>query len=179
MLKAQNDITDAKLELRELQRWKSNKKPVEQDLKPEPKTQSRDSQPQLHPKAKAWIDEQDWWEKDKILTAATGVIASELEADGFDPGSDDYYSEVNKRLKAEFPTKFKDEEFEEEPERKPRQTLAGGRRNPASNKVRLTAEDLALAKKFGMSPEEWARGKRDVDDAQSSDGYTPIVFGRK
>jgi hypothetical protein len=124
-----------------------------------------------HPKTQAFIDKhEDWWGKDRVTTAAAVAIAKELESEGFTPEEDDYYSEVESRLKKEFPQKFGQQERQ-----RPRQTVSGASRTPAGagNRVRLSQDEVNMAKRLGVTVEQYAVQKRRLDGANS--GYTTIV----
>jgi hypothetical protein len=177
MLRAEDARLEAKLAKSKLEDWKRQKAAA-------PKTDTRATErqveqvedkpagPDIHPKAKDWIAKQAWWDKDVALTATTVAIAGKLEAEGFEPGDDDYYEEVEKRLKAELPHKFR-----EPVPSKPAQVVAGQSRSPAPNKVRLDGEDQRLARLMGLSLEEYARNKQQAEDAKG--GYVAINVTRR
>ena len=82
------------------------------------------------------------------------------EQEGFDPSSDEYYSEIDKRIRLEFPHKFDTNKSETgEPTTKPVQTVASAKRstNTGRKTVRLTPSQVAIAKKLGVPLEEYAK----------------------
>jgi hypothetical protein len=177
MLRAQEAQVDLKLEKRRLEDWKRQraaapkqeaKAPAATDRQVTAAEETDEAEgPSIHPKAQQWIARQKWWGKDRILTAATAAIAGQLEEEGLDPGDDDYYGEVEKRLKTEFPNKFAQSAAS-----KPTQVVAGQSRSPAPNKVRLSDEDVRLARQFGLNLEDYARSKQQSESAGS--GYVPV-----
>tara|TARA_R100000988_G_scaffold72453_1_gene37624 strand:- start:584 stop:1492 length:909 start_codon:yes stop_codon:yes gene_type:complete len=125
-------------------------------------TQAPQQQPeqpkQPDPKAEAWASKNDWFGSDYTMTfAAFGIHKKLVEEEGFDPKSDSYYDELDKRIKNEFSHKFKDNN---ETGNKTAQTVAGvsrGSKKTGRNKVKLTPSQVAIAKKLGVPLEEYAK----------------------
>jgi hypothetical protein len=92
-----------------------------------------------------------------------------LETDGFSADDDEYYEEVRGRLKQEFPQKFGKSTSGRQ---QSVQTLGGASRGSAPNRVRLSASEASLAKRMGLTVEQYAAEKRRVD--ASTGGYTVI-----
>ena len=113
--------------------------------------------PDPDPKAEEWAARNTWFGKDRAMTFTAFEIHKELVNEGFDPKSDDYYSEVNKRIKVDFPHKFAKDG--EEHTSKPVQSVASAQRSvkPGRKTVRLTSSQVAIAKKLGVPPEEYAK----------------------
>ena len=112
------------------------------------------------PKAEAWAAKNDWFGKDAAMTMTSFVHHRQLtEEEGFDGTEDEYYDEIDKRMRAEFPHKFGDAVPQEET--RPAQTVASATRSPkrgrGKNTVRLTPSQVAIAKKLGVPLEEYAR----------------------
>ena len=112
------------------------------------------------PKAEAWAAKNDWFGKDAAMTMTSFVIHRQLtEEEGFDATEDQYYDEIDKRMRAEFPHKFGDAVPQEDT--RPAQTVASATRSPkrgrGKNTVRLTPSQVAIAKKLGVPLEEYAR----------------------
>ena len=107
------------------------------------------------PKAEAWAARNEWFGKDEAMTfAAFGLHKRLVEDEEFDPTSDEYYSELDKRMRNEFPQKLNGGT------RKPSQTVASVSRSGSpgrSRKVRLTPSQVAIAKKLGVPLEEYAK----------------------
>jgi len=113
--------------------------------------------PEPDPKAEEWASKNTWFGKDRAMTFTAFEIHKDLVNEGFDPKSDDYYSEVNKRIKVDFPHKFAiggDVETS-----KTNQLVASAKRSvrPGRNTVRLTSSQVAIAKKLGVPLEEYAK----------------------
>ena len=110
------------------------------------------------PKAEAWADKNDWFGKDSAMTYTAFDYHKKLtEQEGFDPNSDEYYKEIDKRMRLDFPHKFAKTESKEST--KPTQTVASATRSvrPSRNTVRLTSSQVAIAKKLNVPLEEYAK----------------------
>ena len=120
--------------------------------------QTPQSFPEPDPQAEAWASKNTWFGKDRAMTFTAFEIHKDLVNEGFDPKSDDYYSEVNKRIKVDFPHKFAIG-GEVEQTSKPVQSVASAQRNvkPGRQTVRLTSSQVAIAKKLGVPLEEYAK----------------------
>ena len=111
------------------------------------------------PKAEKWAQNNDWFGEDSAMTyAAFGIHKEIVESEGIDPKSDEYYDALDRRMKVEFPHKFKDGTQS----RRPAQTVASVNRSvgtgrSSGNKVRLTQRQVAMAKKLGVSLEQYAK----------------------
>ena len=114
--------------------------------------------PEPDPQAEAWASKNTWFGKDRAMTFTAFEIHKDLVNEGFDPKSDDYYSEVNKRIKVDFPHKFAIGGDVEQTS-KPVQSVASAQRSvkPGRNTVRLTSSQVAIAKKLGVPLEEYAK----------------------
>jgi hypothetical protein len=113
--------------------------------------------PEPDPKAEEWASKNVWFGKDRAMTFTAFEIHKDLVNEGFDPKSNDYYTEVNKRIKVDFPHKFAiggDVETS-----KTNQLVASAKRSvrPGRNTVRLTSSQVAIAKKLGVPLEEYAK----------------------
>tara|TARA_X000001388_G_scaffold45907_1_gene32664 strand:+ start:4864 stop:5814 length:951 start_codon:yes stop_codon:yes gene_type:complete len=111
------------------------------------------------PKAEAWAENNPWFGEDTAMTMTSFVIHRQLtEEEGFDATEDQYYDEIDKRMRAEFPHKFGEAVQEEI---RPAQTVASATRSPkrgrGKNTVRLTPSQVAIAKKLGVPLEEYAK----------------------
>jgi hypothetical protein len=131
----------------------------------QPQTQGQQPQPQPQPaaqpdpKAEAWASANDWFGKDEIMTyAAFGVHRRLIEDEGFDPKSDQYYAEIDKRLRSEFPHKFESKSKSNGGSRKVASAEASASRNRSGRKiVRLTPSQVAIAKRLNVPLEEYAK----------------------
>ncbi len=110
------------------------------------------------PKAESWAQKNEWFGSDEAMTyAAFGVHKKLVEDEGFDPKSDDYYTELDRRMSEEFPHKLGNSGGS----KRPAQTVASVSRNTSGRssgkKVRLTPSQVAIAKKLGVPLEEYAK----------------------
>ncbi len=107
------------------------------------------------PKAEEWASKNDWFGRDDAMTfAAFGIHKRLVEEEGFDPQSDEYYNELDRRIEDKFNMSSKDTG------KRPVQTVASVQRNSGRNsgkKVRLTPSQVAIAKKLGVPLEEYAK----------------------
>ena len=128
----------------------ANEKPTLQPA-PQPQAPARD------PKAEAWAEENDWFGKDNAMTYTAFDLHRKLtEEEGMDPQSDEYYVEVDKRIRLEFPHKFGKVEQQTS---KPTQNVASATRSSKTGRktVRLTPTQVTIAKKLGVPLEEYAK----------------------
>ena len=115
--------------------------------------------PKPDPKAEAWAERNEWFGKDEAMTYASfGIHKKLVEEEGFNPSSDEYYEEIDKRLREEFPQKFNDG-GEVQGGKQPAQTVASANRTTSAGRktVRLTPSQVAIAKKLGVPLEEYAK----------------------
>ena len=128
------------------------------------------SQPQAQPrqppdpKAESWASDNSWFGQDEIMTyAAFGVHRRLVEDEGFDPSSDAYYSELDNRMREEFPHKFDRKPKSTGGSRKVASAEASASRNKSSGRrsVRLTPSQVAIAKRLNVPLEEYAKYVRD------------------
>ena len=117
-------------------------------------------QPQqvVDPRAEDWASKNTWFGKDKAMTyTAFDIHRTLVEEEGYDPKSDEYYAEIDKRIRLDFPHKFDTTNVNST---KPTQTVASARRsvnNSGRKTVRLTPSQVAIAKKLGVPLEEYAK----------------------
>ena len=128
-----------------------------------PPVQAAPQTPQPDPKARSWAERNEWFGNDRAMTATAYAIHSDLiEVEGFDPSSDDYYKELDSRIRSEFPHKFKSVPSAGAQNPRP-QPMVGSARNTvksSGNKVKLTESQIRVAKSLGVSLEEYARHTR-------------------
>ena len=112
------------------------------------------------PKAEAWSEKNTWFGKDTAMTYTAFDLHQKITDEGFDPSSDEYYAEIDKRIRLEFPHKFANNSDTAKKETtKPVQTVASAKRSTRSGRqtVRLTSSQVAIAKKLGVPLEEYAK----------------------
>lgn len=122
------------------------------------KTQPRVPQPDV--KAFAWQEKNKWFGKDEEMTSLALGVHEKLVRNGVDPSSDMYYRRIDETMQKRFPEYFGDTDSLEEArpaQRKPSTVVAPATRSTSPRKIRLTKTQLALAKKFKLTPEQYAR----------------------
>ena len=118
------------------------------------------------PKARAWAERNDWFGQDNAMTYTAMDLHEKLtKEEGFDPKSDEYYAEVDKRMRIDFPHKFGNTRSQEST--KPTQTVASAKRSVQHGRktVRLTSSQVAIAKKLGVPLEEYAKQLKITKEA--------------
>ena len=133
-------------------------------------------------KAHKWAADNEWFNTDRVMTAAALEIDNQLQDEGYDPSEDEYYEEVNSRMASAFPYKFRKpvEDTAEQPRKKSTSTasqvVAGASHtsaSPSNKKVKLSQEDVRLAQKWGITLEQYAAEKLKVESAGEGE-YTTI-----
>ena len=156
---AQEQIANLTMDAARLNAMKvaEESKPKEVNVTPQQTKQSA----QTDPMAEAWASDNPWFGNDSAMTYTAFDIHKQLvEKEGFDPKSKEYYDEVNKRIRVEFPHKFDKIEDNTTERAKPVQNVASAKRS-ASTKgrktVKLTPSQVAIAKRLGVPLEEYAK----------------------
>jgi hypothetical protein len=109
------------------------------------------------PRAEQWAEENKWFGQDEAMTFTALAHHKKLLREGYDPKSDEYYEEINSYIKDQFPNKF---EQKEQVKEKAPQTVAGTSRTSktsGSRKVKLTPSQVVIAKKLGLTLEQYAK----------------------
>ena len=117
------------------------------------------------PRAEQWASKNSWFGRDRAMTYTAFEIHKDLtEKEGYDPSSDEYYAEVDKRIKVDFPHKFGNTETNTTA---PVQTVASAQRSvkPGRKTVRLTSSQVAIAKKLGVPLEDYAKQLKITEGA--------------
>jgi len=110
------------------------------------------------PMAESWAAKNSWFGQDRAMTYTAFEIHKDLvDKEGFDPKSDEYYAEIDKRIRVDFPHKFATSNNKQSTE--PVQTVASAKRSvrPGRKTVKLTSSQVAIAKKLGVPLEEYAK----------------------
>ena len=184
ILQAQEFLNDAQNDLKSVGATKQQfKEPEVQPQQQVQQPQQQYQQPTPDPKAQSWAEKNDWFGEDKIRTAAALAIDADLKEEGFNPTDDDYYTEIDNRLKEAFPHRYQTQEVEPKEENRtqetsPAQVVAGGTRStPSSNKkVKLSKEDVRLANKWNIPLEQYAQEKLKANNAEGE--YTTVNMQR-
>jgi hypothetical protein len=118
--------------------------------------------PKPDPKAQSWAEKNDWFGSDEVMTyAAFGIHRKLVEEEGFDPASEEYYTEVDRRMRSEFPNKFQAKkssgaQVASAGASASRSTSKSGRRS-----VKLSPSQIAMAKRLNVPLEEYAKFVKD------------------
>ena len=162
VVEAQRQITKLAIENDRAEQAKAQQERYAQQADAQKAQQVQQPMPQQKPrrpdpKAEQWAQRNAWFGEDQAMTyAAFGIHKRLVENEGFDPQSDEYYSELDKRMLGEFPHKLGNGES-----KRPAQTVASVSRNnsgrSSGKKVRLTPSQVAIAKKLGVPLEEYAK----------------------
>ena len=126
----------------------------------------RDDPINTDPRAEAWASKNPWFGTDRAMTYTAFEIHKDLtEKEGYDPSSEEYYAEVDKRIKVDFPHKFGNTENKQTAA--PVQTVASANRSvkPGRKTVKLTSSQVAIAKKLGVPLEEYAKQLKNTEGA--------------
>jgi len=122
--------------------------------------------PPPDPRAEDWASKNEWFGKDSAMTYTAFDLHKKLtEQEGFDPNSPEYYAEIDKRIRVDFPHKFGNTNSQEST--KPTQTVASAKRSVQHGRktVRLTSSQVAIAKKLGVPLEEYAKQLKITKEA--------------
>ena len=174
LLASQEALNEAQIDLKTLgaTKYQLNNQPQPQPMP----AQQQPVQQGPDPRAEEWAAKNEWFGPDRIMTASALAIDAELKAEGYDPSDNDFYNEINKRMKVAFPHKFQGEAIKERTAEtsKPAQVVSGSSRTSRSskNKVKLTKEDVRLAQKWGIPLEKYAQEKQKT--VQADGEYTTV-----
>ena len=154
---------NAKLEQSKSAREEQVSKPADVVAPEQPRTQMQEPS---DPKAESWASKNSWFGQDRAMTYTAFEIHKDLvEKEGFDPNSNEYYAEVDKRIRVDFPHKFAKTDVKQTTD--PVQTVASARRSvrPGRQTVKLTSSQVAIAKKLGVPLEEYAKQIKNTGGA--------------
>ena len=130
---------------------KQERAKVEQPIQQAPQ---QTIQQEPSPNARGWAEKNEWFGSDKIMTSAAFQAHNDLVEQGFDAESDEYYNEIDKVMRENFPHKFN----QQQEQKKPVQTVASAQRNQSGRRsVKLTKSQIVIAKKLGVPLEEYAK----------------------
>ena len=168
-IEAQKDIArlgyeEARLvEAKKIAEESVKSKPKEQDL---PMFNHQQTQQRVDPKAEEWGAQNKWFGADTAMTYTAFDIHNKLEEEGYDPQSDEYYAEIDKRIRLEFPHKFATTTDKVKETTKPVQQVAAATRSTKTGRktISLTPSEVAIAKKLGVSLEDYAKQKKHMKE---------------
>ena len=163
LIEAQQALTNASLKLDRAKNFKPTLQEDEIEVKLPERSQADNKQQQVDPKYAAWQRRNsNWFNKDEEMTEAAKGLHMKLYRE-YGPeyiGTDDYYERIDKTIRKRFPESFP-ESREPEPQKaqrsKPSTVVASAKRSTAPKQIKLTATQAALAKKFRLTPEQYAR----------------------
>lgn len=170
---AQERLTGLMMEQRQVAAY-LQQAPAQQAAQPQQQAYQQPQQPQQayqppqqqskppSPKAEAWASKNTWFGQDRVMTyAAWGIHQTLIEQEGIDPESDEYYTELDNRLRNEFPQRFKTENRQQRsaPAVAPAARASGV--SSARRTVKLSPSQVAIAKKLGVPLEEYAKYVKD------------------
>ena len=169
IIEAQSKMNDAQMRLSQMQQYKPQYKNTLQE--PEKDVYIQENRPQVpKPDLRAlnWQEKNDWFGKDEEMTSLALGVHEKLVRSGIDPSSDEYYRRIDSTMQKRFPENFGDATLDEDQpaqRTKPSNVVAPATRSTAPKKVRLTKTQVALAKKFGLTPEQYARETLKLENA--------------
>jgi hypothetical protein len=157
---AQEKLTEAKFKVHEVESYRPQyDESALQTAENEVKIPEQSQQPQrLDSKTQSWLDKNSWYGVDDDMSFLAMGIHRRLERDGVTTGSDQYWNAIDTEMRKRFPEKFAGDNNSETKDsvKKPSTVVAPATRSTSPKKIRLTQTQLALAKKFKLSPEQYA-----------------------
>ena len=165
MFEAQKALSKIAIEQERYRLAKDQAEKKEKDKEEEtPETVAETPQPQqkVSPKAKDWAEKNEWFGEDEIMTQAAFVVHNKLiQEEGFDPESDEYYSEIDRRMRTEFPHKFDKQKTSSGVQVASANSTASRNTQQKRRSVKLSPSQIAIAKKLGVPLEEYAKYVKD------------------
>jgi hypothetical protein len=159
---AQEQLNNAQYKLREVQRYRPALQPENNEVQPQQQVQAPVRAPvQNDSRAESWRQDNTWFGANKSMTALALGLHEEMVEAGVNPRSDEYYDKLNRTMRKRFPEAFEDE-TEQSRDEKPVRTkaanvVAPATRSTAPRQVRLTSSQVAIAKRLGLSNEQYAK----------------------
>jgi hypothetical protein len=157
VMEAQERLTEATLKVDKVRNFRPPAEETEENVVQTP--QPRVQRPPADPSAVAWQQENPWFGEDEEMTSLALGLHEKMQREGVKVSSQEYYSRLNNTIRKRFPEKFEDaEEQEDRPSRKS-SVVAPATRTTSAKRVKLTTGELNLAKKFKLTPEQFAAEK--------------------
>ncbi len=136
--------------------------PEQQTQQTQQAPQPRAASPKPDPKAEAWASKHEWFGQDDVMTyAAFGIHRRLVEEEGFDPNSDEYYNEIDRRMVSEFPHKFAGQKNGRSSQVASADTSASRKKTTGRRTVKLSPSQVAMARKLNVPLEEYAKYVKD------------------
>ena len=159
LLDAQERLNKAQYDRNQVESYKPSYREPEPEQQPAPQPAPQPVR-KVDPKAEEWARDNDWFNRDTEMTGyAFGVHEKLVREEGLDPSRDaeEYYRRIDESMRSRFPDKFGVEEIEEAPQRQAGSVVAPASRSAKKpRKVQLTSTQVALAKRIGVTPEQYA-----------------------
>ena len=157
IVKANQAIAKATIE-QDRHRLAKERQESQPAVKPHEQTQPQ-AQPeaQVDPKAKAWAEDNPWFGENEEMTMLAMGLDKKLKQEGFDPRSDEYYTEINKRIRKRFPEEFEEEKTSSANRVAPADSTASRSSNKGRRTVKLSPSQVAMAKRLNVPLEEYAK----------------------
>ena len=161
-LEAQERLSDLVGEQRQVAGWLQAQQAAAQQQQyqqaQQPVQQVQQPRPQPNPQAEDWAEKNPWFGQDRVMTyAAWGIHQTLVEQEGVDPNSQEYYTELDRRVRSTFPDKFKDQSRQQRSAPAVAPAARSSGINSARRTVRLSPSQVAIAKKLGVPLEEYAK----------------------
>ena len=161
IIEAQQKITDTALKLDRVKNFKPAPLPVEKPYVPIQAQTPAFKPPTVDPTAVEWQKNNQWFGKDKLMTGMALALHEQLKEEGVTLSSDEYYRRIDETMRQRFPEKFasqqNDDTRHEESRTRPSTVVAPATRSTSPKKIRLTQSQLAISKKLGLTPEQYAQ----------------------
>lgn len=160
LYEAQQNISRIAMEEANLKKIKADREEQAkiQEAAPPQQAQPQQTQPRPDPRAEKWAQDNSWFGQDQTMTyAAFGIHKTMIEQEGFDPNSEDYYTELDNRIRSEFSHKFSDNRKSNAPRVASAGSTASRSGAKRSRTVKLTPSQIAIAKRLGVPLEEYAK----------------------
>ena len=166
MIEAQEALTRATNERDryELAKRRADQQQAQPEPQPQPHyqqtpaAQAQPQQPKPDPRAQSWAEKNEWFGQDEVMTyAAFGIHRKLVEEEGFDPQSDEYYNEIDRRMRSEFPGKFAGQKSSRKSQVASAASSASRTTKQGRRSVKLTPSQIAIAKKLNVPLEEYAK----------------------
>ena len=158
MIEAQEKLTSLNNDMYRINSYKPRPQQQQPQQAPQQQARSQPKAPELDDRQKRWLSDNDWYGKDRQMTAFALGVHEELVYNGVDPNSEKYYDEIDAAVRSRFADKFDDglEEVEVAPKKKASVVAPATRSSKNPRRVKLTQTQVALAKRLGITAEAYA-----------------------
>lgn len=169
---AQNDANALRIAKQQYETQRPNVPEARETVKPVAQPKSNVKYDKL---ALDWAGKNPWFGQDQVMTTLALELDQTLKGEGYDPSEEDFYSEIDNRLRQRYPERF-GVDNRQQGTTSPAQVVGGASRTPSSSskgkKVRLSKEDMRLAEKWGIPLEQYAAEKLKVEKSEGD--YTTV-----